>query len=128
VLVSDAGKPFQVLDEGSLGFVGQSIRASDILWDRVWQLERENFGQQPGFAFLPITELVSPEEDPTAQHPVVQMEVQSIRTDLDRFTDCEINALVRHGYEVSRKICKRLGLTGHETAAVQPPWSPGTGS
>ena len=124
VLVSDAGKPFQVLDEGSLGFVGQSIRASDILWDRVWQLERENFGQQPGFAFLPITELVSPEEDPTAQHPVVQMEVQSIRTDLDRFTDCEINALVRHGYEVSRKICKRLGLTGHETAAVQPPWSP----
>ena len=84
VLVSDAGKPFQILGDQSLGFIGQSIRASDILWDRVWQLESENFGQQPGFSFLPITEIISPEEDSTAQQPVIQAEVQSIRTDLDR--------------------------------------------
>ena len=61
VLVSDAGKPFQILGDQSLGFIGQSIRASDILWDRVWQLERENFGQQSGFSFLPTTEIVSRE-------------------------------------------------------------------
>jgi len=124
VLVSDAGKPFQILNDRSLGFIGQSIRASDILWDRVWQLERENFGQQPGFAFLPITEIVPREEDPTAQHPVIQMEVQSIRTDLDRFHDYEVNALVRHGYEVSRRVCKRLGLANSQQAIPLHPWAP----
>ena len=58
ILVSDAGKPFQILSEAALGFIGQSVRASDILWDRVWQLERENFGNQAGFSFLPVTESV----------------------------------------------------------------------
>lgn len=123
VLVSDAGKPFQILGDQSLGFIGQSIRASDILWDRVWQLERENFGQQSGFSFLPITEIVSREEDPTAQHPVVQAEVQSIRTDLDRFSDYEVNALVRHGYEVTKKICCEIGLTSKDKDSVAP-WNP----
>ncbi len=127
VLVSDAGKPFQILNDRSIGFVAQSIRASDILWDRVWQLERENFGQHHDCIFVPITEMVSSEEDPTAQHPVVQAEVASIRTDLDRFTDQEVNALVRHGYEVTRKTCRRLGLlAGEPSAADPPPWGPAT--
>ena len=123
VLVSDAGKPFQILGDQSLGFIGQSIRASDILWDRVWQLERENFGQQSGFSFLPITEIVSRNEDPTAQHPVVQAEVQSIRTDLDRFSDYEVNALVRHGYEVTKKICREIGLSSKDDDSIAP-WDP----
>ncbi|OYW21636.1 MAG: hypothetical protein B7Z55_05595, partial [Planctomycetales bacterium 12-60-4] len=101
VFVSDAGKPFQILSDNSLGFVGQSVRASDILWDRVWQLERENFGRQSGFVFMPITEMVESDEDATL-HLVVQAEVQSIRTDLDRFSDEEVNALAQHGYEVAR--------------------------
>ena len=127
VLVSDAGKPFQILGDQSLGFVGQSIRASDILWDRVWQLERENFGQHSGFSFLPITDVVSRDEDPTAQHPVVQAEVQSIRTDLDRFSDYEVNALVRHGYEVTKKVCRDIGLTrDHDDSAT--PWNPCPGT
>jgi len=54
VLVSDAGKPFQIRSGATLGFIAQSVRATDILWDRVWQLERENFGNQEGFFFLPI--------------------------------------------------------------------------
>ena len=123
VLVSDAGKPFQVLDEQSLGFIGQSIRASDILWDRVWQLERENFGQQDGFTFLPITEIIRAEDDPTAMHPVIQAEVQSIRTDLDKFTDFEVNALVRHGYEVTKKYCEQIGITSRDDVSCQP-WTP----
>lgn len=123
VLVSDAGKPFQVLDDQSLGFVGQSIRASDILWDRVWQLERENFGQQDRFTFLPITEIVHRDEDPTAMHPVIQAEVQSVRTDLDKFTDFEVNALVRHGYEVTKKYCQQIGLIAGEEVSCQP-WTP----
>ncbi|MEM8668842.1 MAG: patatin-like phospholipase family protein [Planctomycetota bacterium] len=103
VIVSDAGKPFQILSEQSLGFIGQSVRASDILWDRVWQLERENFGKQKGFIFVPITATVDAEEQ-AVLHPVIQSEVQSIRTDLDSFSDAEINALAQHGYEVARKV------------------------
>ena len=59
VFVSDAGKPFQILGNAPLGFIAQSIRASDILWDRVWQLERENFGDQNGFFFAPVTRVIS---------------------------------------------------------------------
>lgn len=123
VYVSDAGKPFQILSDNALGFVGQSIRASDILWDRVWQLERENFGRQTGFVFLPITETVQLDEDPTL-HPIIQAEVQTIRTDLDHFSAEEINGLAQHGYEVTRKVFRHT----HPDMADQIPsgdgWAP----
>ena len=124
ILVSDAGKPFQILSDAALGFIGQSVRATDILWDRVWQLERENFGQHEGFSFLPITEPVSQPDDPTAMHAVVQAEVQSIRTDLDRFSTVEINALAQHGYEVTRKLCRQQNLLGDQQLPEGPPWAP----
>ena len=128
VIVSDAGKPFQILSDESLGFVAQSIRASDILWDRVWQLERENFGDQNGYFFVPATRVVEPEEDPHCLHPVVQAEVSSIRTDLDRFTDLEINALVAHGYEVGRSIHRHIGNRSIREVHEGPPWEPLPGS
>jgi predicted acylesterase/phospholipase RssA len=124
VLVSDAGKPFQVLSDAALGPIGQSLRASDILWDRVWQLERENFGSRPGFLFIPITGTVDLESDPTALHPVVQAEVQSIRTDIDRFTPTEINTLAMHGYEVARKVYRDHFGTASGPVAETPPWAP----
>ena len=124
ILVSDAGKPFQVLSDASLGIIGQSMRATDILWDRVSQLERESFGRQEGFVFLPITQVVDPSDDPTAQHPVVQAEVQSIRTDLDRFSPVEINSLAQHGYEVARNVCRQEGTLGDAQLPDAPPWLP----
>ena len=124
ILVSDAGKPFQVLSDASLGLIGQSMRATDILWDRVSQLERETFGKQEEFAFLPIIETVDPSEDPTALHPVVQAEVQSIRTDLDRFSAQEVNALARHGYEVARMVCRKNRTLGDAELPDAPPWAP----
>lgn len=127
ILVSDAGKPFQVLSDAALGVIGQSVRATDILWDRVWQLERENFGEHTGFSFLPVTETVELQEDPTALHAVVQAEVQSIRTDLDRFSTEEIDVLAQHGYEVTRKLCRQHNLLGDLPLPDGPPWAP-TGS
>ncbi|NBW95765.1 MAG: patatin-like phospholipase family protein [Planctomycetia bacterium] len=124
IVVSDAGKPFQILGNAPLGFVAQSIRASDILWDRVWQLERENFGDRNGFLFLPVTQVVDPHDDPHVLHPVVQAEVSSIRTDLDRFSDLEVNALVAHGYEVARSLNRRLGDNALKPVAEGPPWEP----
>lgn len=125
ILISDAGKPFQILSKGApLGIIGQSLRASDILWDRVWQLERENFCHHERFLFLPITELVSQTDNPAALHPVVQAEVQSIRTDLDRFSKKEINALAQHGYEVARKLCLQHNLLEDSKLLNTPPWKP----
>lgn len=123
VYVSDAGKPFQILTDQTLGFVGQSVRASDILWDRVWQLERENFGKQPDFAFIPIAETVEHDEHPTLP-PVVQAEVQTIRTDLDCFSDEEINALAQHGYEVARKIYRQSHPDAEVTGLPGERWAP----
>lgn len=124
ILASDAGKPFQILTDAALGVVGQSLRATDILWDRVWQLERENFGSQEGVTFLPIRECVDPSETPGTLHPVVQAEVQSIRTDLDRFSAEEINALAQHGYEVARKLCRRQDIVGDAQLPDAAPWAP----
>jgi predicted acylesterase/phospholipase RssA len=124
VVVSDAGKPFQILGNAPLGFVAQSIRATDILWDRVWQLERENFGDRNGYHFLPVTHVVDPHEDPHALHPVVQAEVSSVRTDLDRFSDLEVNALVAHGYEVARSLHRRVGEKSLRPVHDGPPWEP----
>jgi hypothetical protein len=121
ILVSDAGKPFQILSDASLGFVGQSVRATDILWDRVWQLERENFGNQEGFVFLPITESVDLSDELEGLHPVIQAEVQSIRTDLDRFSDEEINALAQHGYQVARKVCRQSNVLSNAELPDSPP-------
>src|SRR5262249_44341524 len=99
VLVSDVGKKIVVqsnLQAG--GLIRTALRASDILMDRVWQLETEKFKDVPGFVFAPITEVVEPAEDATALHPEMQRQVVRIRTDLDRFSPLEISSLVRHGY------------------------------
>jgi predicted acylesterase/phospholipase RssA len=107
VLVSDVGKAIEVQSNRRAGGVLRTaLRATDILMDRVWQLEIETFRDAPGFVFAPITEVVEPAEDPTALHPEVQRQVASIRTDLDRFSPLEISSLVRHGYCVGRKACR----------------------
>jgi len=127
VFVSDAGKPFQIIDDASLGFVAQSIRATDILWDRVWQLERENFGDRNGFHFVPVAARVDRAEDPHAIHPLLQAEIASIRTDLDRFDDVEVDALAGHGYEMMRSVHRRVGDVGLPPVHEGPLWLPRPG-
>src|SRR6185295_11301009 len=101
-----------------------ALRASDILMDRVWQLENETFKGTPGFVFAPITAVIEPEDDPTAPHPEIQRQAANIRTDLDHFTDLEISSLVRHGYCVGRQVCRsRPDWFGAELPG-NPPWEP----
>ncbi len=125
VLVSDVGKPFEIRSNlRAGGLVRTAMRASDILMDRVWQLENETFKDTPGFVFARITDFVDPEQDPTALHPEVQRQLPSIRTDLDRFSDIEISSLVRQGYCVGRKTCRaHPDMFGNELP-VNPPWDP----
>jgi predicted acylesterase/phospholipase RssA len=125
VLVSDVGKPIEVQgDRRPGGVIRTALRASDILMDRVWQLENETFHDTPGFVFAPITDIVEPGDDPTALHPEIQRQVANIRTDMDRFSPLETSALIRHGYCVCRKACRaRPDLVGTDLPD-NPPWDP----
>ena len=128
ILVSDVGKPFSISRSHALGMIGRSMRASDILWDRVGQLEMQKFHDDPRFLFVAALDQVDPRDDPTALHPVIQSEVAHIRTDLDRFTPLDITALVQHGYCVARKQCRtRPDLYGSNLPST-PPWDPMKGS
>ena len=107
ILVSDVGKRFEVQgNHRAGGLIRTALRSTDIVMDRVWQLETETFQDSPSFVFAPITEVVEPAEDPTALHPEIQRQAVNIRTDFDRFSPLEISSLVRHGYCVGRKACR----------------------
>jgi predicted acylesterase/phospholipase RssA len=125
VLVSDVGKRIEV--QGSrraAGLIRTNLRASDILMDRVWQLENDTFEDTRGFSFARINEVVQPDEDPTALDPEVQQQAANIRTDMDRFSTLEISSLVRHGYCVGRKVCRgRPDLFGTDLPQ-NAPWDP----
>jgi hypothetical protein len=99
-------------------------QATDILMDRVWQLENETFRDTPGFVFAPMTDVVDLSEDATAMNPEVQRQASRMRTDLDRFSKLEISSLIRHGYCVARKSCRaRPELFGTELPSNEP-WDP----
>ncbi len=125
VLVSDVGKPFEVKSNlRAGGLLRTAMRSTDIVMDRVWQLEVETFHDSPGFVFAPVTDIVEPAEDPTALHPEVQRQAAFIRTDLDRFSMLEISTLARHGYCVGRKACRaHPDLFGAELPD-DAPWDP----
>ncbi len=125
ILASDAGKKIQVSSNTRIGgLLGTAMRSSDILMDRVWQLEQEHFRNAKGVVFSPITRKVSLEDDPTAPHPEVQQQVSHIRTDMDRFSDREISGLVRHGYCVSRRSWAEATHAADSPASNEPPWDP----
>jgi predicted acylesterase/phospholipase RssA len=125
VLLSDVGKRIEVQgNRRAGGLIRTALRATDILMDRVWQLEKERFQDTPGFVFAPSTEVVDPAEDPTALHPEIQRRTAKIRTDLDRFSTLEISSLVRHGYCVARKVCRaHPDLFGADLPG-NAPWDP----
>lgn len=124
VIVSDVGKGIKILKSHGGGLIRTALRASDILMDRVWQLENETFKGAGGFVFARITDVVEPHEDATAPHPEIQHQSANIRTDLDQFSALEVSSLVRHGYCVARKVCRsRPDLFGAELPE-NPPWEP----
>jgi predicted acylesterase/phospholipase RssA len=128
ILVSDVGKRFEVQSHRRAGgLIRTAIRSTDIVMDRVWQLETETFQDSPSFVFAPITEVVEPAEDSTALHPEIQRQAVNIRTDFDRFSPLEISSLVRHGYCVGRKVCRaHPDLFGAELP-LGAPWDPSAG-
>ena len=125
IMVSNAGAKFKVrADGGAGGLVKTALRSSDILMDRVNQLELESFNNTPGVVFFPITLRVLPSQDAHAPHPQVQRHAASIRTDMDRFSDLEISALTQHGYCVARQVIREEAPLRGANIPEDPPWDP----
>jgi predicted acylesterase/phospholipase RssA len=124
VLIRDVGKRILIQTSQAGGLIRTALRSSDILMDRVWQLETENFQDTFGFVFARVSDVVGAHEDATALHAEVQRQVANIRTDLDEFSPLEASCLIRHGYCIGRKACRsRADLFGSELPS-NPPWDP----
>jgi predicted acylesterase/phospholipase RssA len=125
VFVSDAGATFKVRSDSRAGGVLRTaLRSTDILMDRVNQLELEAFANTPGAVFFPITRVVEAVQDPTAMHPEIQKQVALIRTDLDRFSHLEISTLIQHGYCVARQALRETPNLVDTDIPAGPPWDP----
>lgn len=125
ILVSDAGGKFKVSpDTRGGGLVSTALRSSDILMDRVWQLESEVFEHASGVFGIPIFDVVDRAKDPHALDPEVQRQTSKIRTDLDHFSDLEISSLTQHGYCVARQICRQNPKLIDSDLPTGMPWNP----
>ncbi|MCO8122386.1 patatin-like phospholipase family protein [Stieleria sp. TO1_6] len=125
VLVSDAGASFKIRSGGRAGgLLSTALRSTDILMDRVNQLETESFADTAGALFFPITRQVRQNQDPTAPHPEIQRQAALIRTDMDKFSDLEISSLVQHGYCVARQVFRESGTKLSDNVPDNAPWDP----
>ena len=119
VLSSDASAPFlQSRGEKYLFLFGRAARTTDILMKRVADLESKRAAMHAGthvghlsphLVRINIESKIAQNElenrvDATkyqVQDDAVQSHVANVRTDLNRFSEVEIAALVRHGYETA---------------------------
>ena len=125
IIVSDSSGKFKVNPNNRAeGLLRTTMRASDILMDRVWQLEGEAFENSPGVLFLRISDTVEKSQDRTAPHPEIQYHAARIRTDMDQFSDLEVRALVQHGYCVARKGCRKHASLFKTDIPMEAPWDP----
>jgi predicted acylesterase/phospholipase RssA len=123
-VISDGQGVF--LDSASGGYSLLNQRASrliEILMNRVtqWQLEEMNRRTIRGEESISLTYLKSTEEvrGRQALDPSVQRQIARIRTDLNSFTDMEIQLLVYHGFSVARNFYDPS--TDDETGAKMVP-------
>ena len=125
IFVSNAGAKFKVTSDGrATGLIRTGMRATDILMDRVNQLELESFQTSKGVVFFQIDDVVSHDDDPHAPHPEIQRRAALIRTDMDRFTDLEISSLIQHGFCVARRTLINQNLIDDPKTQTTKPWNP----
>jgi predicted acylesterase/phospholipase RssA len=130
-IVSDASAPFEPSgDEPYAWLRGRAARAFDLLMNRVGELERYGRSALADEDSLRTLEMkiidIVEETDVKAgsafrvQDRRMQKTVSQIRTDLDVFSDQEVGALIRHGYEVALAQLRRAGCLPAEFEAKDP--------
>jgi predicted acylesterase/phospholipase RssA len=127
VLVSDAQLPFDWAGKARFGLIfARANRTTDVLMKRITEFEYETaqteFGDKLVYQRCKCDRMIKREKDRNALPPDIQRTVAMIRTDLNRFSEEEIDALLRHGYTHARLACIRARLV--PASVDNPPWSP----
>jgi predicted acylesterase/phospholipase RssA len=136
VLVSDAQLPFDWAGEARFGLLfARANRTTDVLMKRITEFEykaadsyfdsregTEAYERKPAFQRCKADEEIPRTEDPKALPPAIQRKAAMIRTDLNRFSEGEIDALLRHGYTHACRACARARLVPADVG--NQPWSP----
>lgn len=124
LLVSDAEGSFDWEFESRYTFlVSRNVRASDLLMTRVSSLQFNNLPvQKHSFVRVGIKDAIIDPDDQTLLSPEIQRSLSKVRTDLDRFSDKEVTALIAHGYNKARYELIKHGCL--DTNAPKFSWSP----
>lgn len=119
VLASDASAPFLQTQKDTYSYiVGRTARTTDILMKRVADLESQRVAMDAGTHLEHLSphlvrinienkveqSKVAEQVDASnykVQDEAIQSYVATIRTDLNTFSEVEIGALLRHGYETA---------------------------
>lgn len=108
VLVSDAGRPFESVDNCGQGIVSRLKRAADISMEQVaavrkrWLVDEFLGGRRIGAIWTLHTRLADfPLSDKCGYGEGACKSIQKIRTDLDAFSEAEIACLENHGYSLA---------------------------
>ena len=111
-LVSDAEGNFDWDFDARYAFItGRNIRASDLLMKRVSVLEYASLSSlEAKTVAIKIGHELQRAGDTTVLSPEIQRSLRNIRTDLDAFSNNEINCLVQRGYTVAREMAIGKGL------------------
>jgi predicted acylesterase/phospholipase RssA len=111
VIVSDAGQPLAFVEDKSLGrFFERNVRANDISMCRVadYALSSAATGDDKNVAICRIL-FNKGENRHQALDDDVQLQLATLRTDLDRFSDDEVFCLVKHGAATAHMHVHRSG-------------------
>lgn len=122
-IVSDAGGMFD-WGFGKYGWaLPRNLRATEILMKRVGDLVYQRLIERKQHAFVTLSIADTTDSlGALALPPAVQRRVGRIRTDLDAFSDVEIDSLIRHGYSVAREAFERRGWIAK--GAAHCAWAP----
>ncbi len=129
MIVSDAGGEFnEKWFRRWTGLWGTALRAADILMNRIHHLEQERMIREshtaPDSEFLTISisETLESTDQKNALEPAVQHHVNLVRTDLDRFSNEEREAVISHGYAISHKrLFAKLGVGDESSSSIKFP-------
>ncbi|MEZ5065917.1 MAG: patatin-like phospholipase family protein [bacterium] len=102
LVVSDAGGALDLDDRSPFRSVGTRLyRTASLLLAQVGALHKERIRRHPDLRFIEIRNAL-----PDSNHlpEQAQRRLAGIRTDLDRFDETEVSALINHGYALATRL------------------------
>ena len=108
MLVSDAGRPFESIENSGQGIIRRLKRAADISMEQVaavrkrWLVDEFLHGRRTGAIWTIHSRLSDFPLDGVQGFPeAIAKLIQNVRTDLDAFSAAEIGCLENHGYSLA---------------------------